>query len=73
MLQHLQSLLSELYDIEQHLDVLDYLVTDNRFLAAVEPSAAGDHEATCDVSFAMCTEENCVLEQRTVAMQLKVE
>ena len=44
-----------------------------RFLAAVEPSAAGDHEVTCDVSFAMCTEENCILEKRTVAMQLKVE
>ncbi len=44
-----------------------------RFLAAVEPSAAGDHAVTCDVSFAMCTEENCILEKRTVAMQLKVE
>ena len=44
-----------------------------RFLAAVEPSAAGEHELTCDVSFAMCTEENCILERRTVAMQLKVE
>jgi hypothetical protein len=44
-----------------------------RFLAAVEPSAAGDHEVTCDVSFAMCTEENCILERRTVTMQLKVE
>jgi len=44
-----------------------------RFLAAVEPSAAGEHELTCDVSFAMCTEENCILEKRTVAMQLKVE
>ncbi len=39
MLQHFQLLLSELYDIEQHLDVLDYLVTDNRFLAAVEKSS----------------------------------
>jgi hypothetical protein len=44
-----------------------------RFLAAVEPSAAGDHAVTCDVSFAMCTEENCILEKRTVVMQLKVE
>jgi len=39
----------------------------------VEPSAIGEHEVTCDVSFAMCTEENCILEKRTVAMQLKVE
>jgi hypothetical protein len=44
-----------------------------RFLAAMEPSAVGDHEVICDVSFAMCTEENCILEKRTVAMQLKVE
>ena len=44
-----------------------------RFLAAVEPSATGEHEVTCDVSFAMCTEENCILEKRTVAMRLKVE
>jgi len=39
MLQHFQSLLSELYDIEQRFDVLDYLVTDNRILAAVEQSS----------------------------------
>ena len=44
-----------------------------RFLAGLEPSAAGEHQVTCDVSFAMCTEENCILEKRTVAMQLKVE
>jgi len=44
-----------------------------RFLARVEPSAAGKHEVTCDVSFAMCTEENCILEKRTVAMELEVQ
>ena len=43
------------------------------FLASVEPSAAGKHEVTCDVSFAMCTEENCILEKRTVAMELEVQ
>lgn len=42
-----------------------------RFVAAVEPVAAGQHEVACDVSFAMCTEENCILENRTVAMQLE--
>ncbi len=40
MLQHFQSLLSELYDTEQHLDVLDYLITDHRILAAIEDSSA---------------------------------
>ena len=44
-----------------------------RFLATVEPSAAGNHEVSCDVSFALCTEENCILERRTVAMQLEVQ
>ena len=44
-----------------------------RFLAVVEPSAAGKHEVSCDVSFAMCTEENCILEKRTVAMELEVQ
>jgi hypothetical protein len=44
-----------------------------RFLAAVEPSAAGEHEVTCDVSFALCTEENCILERRTLAMKLEVK
>jgi hypothetical protein len=44
-----------------------------RFVAAVEPSAAGEHEVTCDVSFALCTEENCILEKRTLAMMLEVK
>ena len=44
-----------------------------RFLASVEPSVAGKHEVECDVSFAMCTEENCILERRTVAMELEVQ
>jgi len=44
-----------------------------RFVAAVEPASAGEHEVTCDVSFALCTEENCILEKRTLAMQLEVE
>lgn len=43
------------------------------FLASLEPVAAGDHEVSCDVSFALCTDENCVLERRTVAMHVKVE
>ncbi len=44
-----------------------------RFVAALEPTEAGDHEVKCDVSFAMCTDENCVLENRTVAMRVKVQ
>ncbi len=44
-----------------------------RFVALVEPSKSGEHEVSCDVSFAMCTDDNCVLEKRTVAMQVKVQ
>jgi len=44
-----------------------------RFVAAFQPSASGEHEVRCDVSFAMCTDENCILEKRTVTMQVEVE
>ena len=44
-----------------------------RFVAGVEPKQKGEQEVTCDVSFAMCTEENCILEKRTVAMKLEVQ
>jgi len=40
MLQHFQLLLGELYEIEQHLNVLDFLITDSRILAAVEETNA---------------------------------
>lgn len=44
-----------------------------RFTTSLEPSATGSQDVRCDVSFAMCTDENCVLEKRTVAMQIDVE
>lgn len=44
-----------------------------RFVAEVEPSQAGEHEVSCDVSFALCTDENCILERRTVKTKLDVE
>ncbi|MGD8316127.1 MAG: hypothetical protein PVH21_09815 [Myxococcales bacterium] len=44
-----------------------------RFVAEVEPSEPGEHEVSCDVSFAMCTDENCILERRTVTTKLDVE
>ncbi len=40
MLRHFQSLLSELYDTEQHLNVLDFVISDTRILAAVEGAGA---------------------------------
>ncbi|MGB5810743.1 MAG: hypothetical protein WBG86_09450 [Polyangiales bacterium] len=54
-------------------DAKEFTDTNARFVAGVEPAKAGSHEVTCDVSFAMCTDENCVLERRTLAMQVKVE
>jgi len=44
-----------------------------QFLANVAPSVAGEHDVRCEVSFAMCTEENCIREKRTVAMVLKAD
>ena len=48
--------------------------TDDRVRAevGVTPSAAGDHDVECLVAFAMCTDENCVIEKRTVAATLAV-
>ena len=54
-------------------DAAEFTEDKVKFLAAVEPSEAGDHEVSCKVSFAMCTDDNCVLEKRTVAMQLRVD
>lgn len=45
MLTQLQTMLSDLYGIEQLHDVLDYVVTDRRFLSGVEtPETARDTE-----------------------------
>jgi hypothetical protein len=44
-----------------------------RFVAGLKPSKAGEHEVSCDVSFALCTDENCILEKRTVTTKLEVE
>ena len=54
-------------------DAAEFTEDKVKFLAPVEPSTAGDHEVSCKVSFAMCTDDNCVLEKRTVAMRLKVD
>ena len=43
-----------------------------RFDVPFTPSAPGEHEVQAHVSFAMCTDENCVMEDRTVALRLAV-
>ena len=43
------------------------------FESGIAPKTAGAHEGKCEASFAMCTEENCVLEKRTLALNVQVE
>ena len=37
------------------------------------PSAAGDHPVKADVSFAVCTDETCLMQNRTVALKVAVK
>lgn len=43
-----------------------------KFEIPVKPELAGNHHVTCDVSFSMCTPEQCILENRTLALDLAV-
>jgi len=43
-----------------------------RFDIPFTAAAAGEHEVECNVRFAMCSEENCVPEERTVVLALNV-
>ena len=54
-------------------DAKEFTESNAQFLASLEPAEAGEHDVRCDVSFALCTDENCVLEKRSVAMQVKVQ
>ncbi len=44
-----------------------------RFDVPFTPSAAGEHHVQCDVSFAVCTEENCVPDDQTLSLVVPVE
>lgn len=44
-----------------------------RFDVPFTPTAAGQHAVEAEVFFAMCTDSNCVPEQRTLALNLAVE
>lgn len=46
--------------------------TSARFDVPFTASTAGTHTAICDVKFAVCSEENCVPEERTLALALTV-
>jgi hypothetical protein len=44
-----------------------------RFDVPFTPSAAGEHPVRAKIEFAVCTEENCVPDERTLALNLPVE
>lgn len=44
-----------------------------RFDVPFTATAPGSHAVTCDVKFAVCSEENCIPEQRTLAVALTVD
>ncbi len=44
-----------------------------KFEIAVLPAQAGTHSVACDVSFSMCTPEQCILETRRLALDLSVK
>lgn len=44
-----------------------------RFDVPFTPSAAGEHRVRAKVSFAVCTDENCIPDERTLALVLPVE
>jgi len=44
-----------------------------RFDVPFSAAAAGDHRVAAKVSFAMCTAENCMLQEQTVALALPIQ
>lgn len=44
-----------------------------RFDVPFTPSAAGEHRVEAKIAFAVCTEENCVPDERTLAVTLPVQ
>lgn len=44
-----------------------------RFDVPFTASAPGSHSVTCDVKFAVCSEANCIPEERTLAVALRVD
>ncbi len=43
-----------------------------RFEVPFTPKAAGDHKVQCNVKFAVCTDENCVPDERDLSLALAV-
>jgi len=54
-------------------DAAEFAERSARFDVPFTASAAGEHRVVCDVSFAVCTDENCIPEERTLAVLLPVQ
>ena len=54
-------------------ETAEFSEKDARFDVPVTPQAAGKHALTAKVKFAVCTPENCVPDERTLALALAVE
>lgn len=54
-------------------DAAEVTATTARFDVPVTPTQAGEHRVTAKVSFAVCTPENCVPDERTLELALLVQ
>lgn len=54
-------------------DAASFADASARFDVPFKPAEAGSHEVLANVSFAMCTDENCILEERKLALALQVK
>lgn len=54
-------------------DAAEVTATTARFDVPVTPTTAGEHKITAKVSFAVCTPENCVPDERTLELALLVQ
>jgi hypothetical protein len=54
-------------------DAAEFVEERARFDVGFTPSAAGEHRVTAKVDFAVCTDQNCVPDERTLALVLPVQ
>ncbi len=54
-------------------DAAEFSASTARFDVPVTPTAAGEHRVTAKVSFAVCTPENCMPDERTLELALAVQ
>ncbi len=57
----------------ERADAAEWAAERARFDVPFTASEAGEHTVVCDVSFAVCTDENCIPEERTLAVNLPVQ